>query len=183
LWDLRTKDNTTTLKHHTKQVTSMDVSPDAKMLLSGSEDGTVKIWDLRYPEKLIFTYVDHSGPVNMVKFHPEDITFASGSSDKTAKYYRCEPKFYTLLSSTQVGTTPITAIEFSDDGRILYTAANDSLKLWNMGKHGLLLDSVESPWKGVQDLCMINGALTGIAWGASGLSVWVYYSKPTKDNR
>lgn len=142
LWDLRTKDNTTTLKGHQKQVTSMDVSPDSKMLLSGSEDGTAKIWDLRYPEKIIFSYTDHTGPLNVVKFHPEDVTFATGSSDKTAKYFRCETGFYNCIGSTQPGTTPITAIEFSEDGRIFYTAANDSLKLWNMGKRGLLLDSI-----------------------------------------
>lgn len=70
LWDLRTKDSTTTLKSHQKHVTSMEISPDAKMLLSGSEDGTAKIWDLRYPEKIIYTYTDHTGPVNVVKFNP-----------------------------------------------------------------------------------------------------------------
>lgn len=151
-------------------------------------DSTTKIWDLRYPEKIIFTYTEHTGPINMVKFNPEDIMFATGSSDKTAKYFRCEPGYYTFISSTEMGTNPITAIEFSEDGRILYTAANDSLKLWNMGKHGLLLDSIESPWKGVQDLCMIEDTLTGIAWSPAGLSVWAYtsprpYSKEKKRER
>jgi WD40 repeat protein len=110
--------------------------------------------------------------------------FASGSSDKTAKYFRCEPGYYNFISSTEMGANPITALEFSEDGRILYTAANDSLKMWNMGKHGLLLDTVESPWKGVQDLCLIDMTLTGIAWSAAGLSVWAYTSRPyTREKR
>jgi katanin p80 WD40 repeat-containing subunit B1 len=70
LWDLRSKNNTATLKHHTEQITSIDTSPDSKLLLSGSMDSTVKLWDLRYPEKIIFTYTEHTGPVNMVKFNP-----------------------------------------------------------------------------------------------------------------
>lgn len=35
--------------------------------------------------------------------------------------------------------TPITSIGFSDDGKTLYTAANDVLKSWDMYKNGLHL--------------------------------------------
>ncbi len=49
LWDIRDKNNYATLKGHTKQINSIDVSPDSMMLLSGAEDNTCKIWDLRYP--------------------------------------------------------------------------------------------------------------------------------------
>ena len=39
-------------------------------------------------------------------------------------------------------TSPVTAIEFSDDGKVLFTASNDTLKAWKMGKNGLLLDTI-----------------------------------------
>jgi WD40 repeat protein len=89
LWDVRDKNNTATLKGHTKQINSIDISPDEKMLLSGGEDNQTKIWDLRYPEKLLASYTDHNGPITKVRFNPEDRTFASCSMDKTAKYSRC----------------------------------------------------------------------------------------------
>lgn len=72
----------------------MDISPDSNLLISGSQDCSIKLWDLRYPEKLLYTYNDHSGPVNCIKFNPEEILFASGSSDKTAKYFRCQQNQY-----------------------------------------------------------------------------------------
>jgi len=68
--------------------------------------------------------------------------------------------------------TPITAICFSDDSKSLITAANDVLKSWNMHKNGLLLESFDVSWKGVQEISMINGTLMGIAFYAGSLSLW-----------
>lgn len=36
LWDIRNKNNTGMLKHHTKPINSIDISPDGRYLLSGS---------------------------------------------------------------------------------------------------------------------------------------------------
>lgn len=69
--------------------------------------------------------------------------------------------------------TPVTSISFSEDGKTLYTAANDVLKSWNMYKNGLLLETFDASWKGVQDMAMIKGALMGIAFSAGTLSLWV----------
>ena len=68
--------------------------------------------------------------------------------------------------------TPVTSIGFSEDGKTLYTAANDVLKSWNMYKNGLLLETFDAGWKGVQDIAMVKGALRGIACGAT-VSLWV----------
>ena len=80
------------------------------------------------------TYTEHNAPVIKVEFNPDDMMFASCSMDKTAKYFRCENPHYDFICSTDMVTTPITAITFDDDGKVLYTAANDSLKIWNMAK-------------------------------------------------
>lgn len=115
LWDIRDKNNYATLKGHSKQINSIDISPDSMMLVSGSEDNTCKIWDLRYPEKIITTYNEHTAPVIKVLFNPDDMMFASSSMDKTAKYYRCEPpNHFSFVSSTDMVAIPVTAIAFDD---------------------------------------------------------------------
>ena len=68
--------------------------------------------------------------------------FATCSTDKTAKYFRCQEKCYGFASSTDMVSTPITAIAFNDDGKTLFTASNDVLKSWNMYKGGLLIDNI-----------------------------------------
>ena len=73
-------------------------------------------------------------------FNPDDMMFASSSTDKTAKYYKCEaPNHYHFVSSTDMIAVPVTAVAFDDKGSMLYTAANDTLKAWNMAKGGLLI--------------------------------------------
>ena len=46
--------------------------------------------------------------------------------------------------------TPITSIGFNEDGRVLFTAANDVLKSWNMYKGGVLLETFDTAWRGIQ---------------------------------
>lgn len=113
LWDVREKSNTATIKGHSKQINSISISPDGNMLLSGSEDCTARLWELRYPDKPIYVASEHNGPLVKVKFNPEDCMFATCSMDKTAKYFRCEEKCYGFTSSTEMIATPVTSIGFS----------------------------------------------------------------------
>ena len=112
-----------------------------------------------------------------MKFNPEDCMFATCSSDRTAKYFRCEDRCFGVASSTDLVSTPITSIAFSEDGKVLFTAANDLLKAWNMYKGGVLLDQIETNWKGVQDMAMIQDALMGVAYSSGHLSLWIWDAK------
>ena len=47
VWDVQSGKVTRRLKKHTQRVNSVDVSDDKSIALTGSDDGTVKVWDLR----------------------------------------------------------------------------------------------------------------------------------------
>ncbi|WFD34563.1 TOR complex subunit lst8 [Malassezia cuniculi] len=57
-----------TFEGHTGNVTSIAWHYDAKWLVSGSEDGTLRIWDTRTSRAQ--RVYDHVGPVNDVVIHP-----------------------------------------------------------------------------------------------------------------
>jgi WD40 repeat protein len=67
--------------------------------------------------------------------------FASCSADRTVKYFSCDKMIgsYGFVSSTDLVSMPITAIDFNLDGSLLCTAGNDILKIWDMRRKNSLL--------------------------------------------
>jgi WD40 repeat protein len=77
-----------TLSSHTNWVKSVQFSPDAKLIGSGSDDKTVKIWDTN-KQTVLYTYKEHNGVVNAVRFHPDCTSIASGCYDKKIRVLLC----------------------------------------------------------------------------------------------
>jgi WD40 repeat protein len=74
------------LKGHRDDVKSVAVSPDGKWLASGSQNQTVKIWDLA-TGKEVHTLRGHKGAVQSVAFSPDGKQLVSGSLDETLKVW------------------------------------------------------------------------------------------------
>ena len=65
---------------------SVAFSPDGKTLASGSEDKTIKLWDVATGKEQA-TLKGHTDAVSSVAFSPDGKTLASGSEDKTIKLW------------------------------------------------------------------------------------------------
>ena len=61
-------------------------SPDGKTLASGSEDKTIKLWDVATGKEQA-TLKGHTEWVKSVAFSPDGKTLASGSGDSTIKLW------------------------------------------------------------------------------------------------
>ena len=88
VFDLQTKKVTHTLLGHEGSIRSLAFSPDGLRLVSGSVDGSVRIWDLgdsKFPELVRFD--GHAGEVTAVAFNSNATQVISGAANKTLKLW------------------------------------------------------------------------------------------------
>jgi WD40 repeat protein len=83
IWDMESGNLISTLRGHSRQVNSIVFSPDGQQLVSGSDDGTIKIWDWTSTHRR--TSIGHTLLVTSVSFIPDDhdVKLMSTSWDAT----------------------------------------------------------------------------------------------------
>ncbi|MEC4817515.1 MAG: WD40 repeat domain-containing protein [Scytonema sp. PMC 1069.18] len=113
---------------HSHIVRSLAVSTDGKILVSGSRDKTIKIWQLETGE-LIRTLKGHRDGVYAIALSPDGQIIASGSADKTIKLWHMETG--ELLATFTGHAHTVTAVAFTASGELLVSGSLDkTIKIW-----------------------------------------------------
>jgi WD40 repeat protein len=77
------------LKGHGGPVTAVDSQlPDGKVILSGSQDGSIRVWN--YDNGQQVRQMDHGGPVAAVAIRPDGKRLASGGANNAVKLWNAE---------------------------------------------------------------------------------------------
>ena len=129
-----------TLNGHTDQVWNAVFSPDGKLIASGSEDGTAKIWDAATGKELLTLKASTNRGVNGVDFSPDGKTLATADADSTARIW--DVATGKELMTLNGHTDRVQCVDFSPDGTRLATASNDhTVRIWDVatGKQLLML--------------------------------------------
>jgi WD40 repeat protein len=74
---------------HAGPVYSLSFSASEEYMISGSEDGTARLWSLETMSNL-GVYRGHNFPVWTVDFSSTNLYFATGSYDRTARLWSCD---------------------------------------------------------------------------------------------
>lgn len=87
VWDMRTRSNIHVLSGHTGTVTDVKCQEADPQVISASLDSTVRLWDLA-AGKAMGVLTHHKKGVRALAVHPEEFTFASGSTG-SIKQWKC----------------------------------------------------------------------------------------------
>ncbi|NJR18541.1 MAG: protein kinase [Calothrix sp. CSU_2_0] len=115
-----------TIHGHGSMVYAIAISPNGELFASGSNDNTIKLWELQTGEKLRQFgrwFSGHSDSVWNLAFSPDGEILASASWDNTIKLWQVKTgKKICTLTSHHNG---VNAIAFSPDGQLLASGSAD----------------------------------------------------------
>lgn len=80
-WDLNGQSGCSTFYGHMKSVRTLDFHPYGEYVVSGSNDTTVRLWDVRKENQCIYKYRGHIANINSVKFSPDGSWIASAGTE------------------------------------------------------------------------------------------------------
>ncbi len=130
LWDLESGQPIRTLTGHLDIIQSLAISPDGRVLVSGSADKSIRLWNLETGQKL-GQLLFHTDTVLSLAISPNGSLLASGSLYDPIK-------LWDLAARQEKGdlfghTGWVDALSCSPDGQLLASAGTDFLlKLWDL---------------------------------------------------
>jgi WD40 repeat protein len=164
------------LKGHLGWVPSVALAKGGEILVSGSFDGTVKIWEPELLTSRNLLKVSNT-PVAAVLFAADDRSLATGSGDGLVKLWDVATgKALKTLAGSQKGA--VLALAWGAEGKTLISGGSDGmLRLWdtdpNSATFGTELDKVEAHAKEVACLSSADSGKTLASASTDGsVKVW-----------
>lgn len=113
---------------HAGSIVAVAVTPDGTRVVTGSVDGTARLWDVATGAAL-GAPMAHDGPVRAVTFSPDGRHVATTSSDRTARVW--DAATGAPVAAPLVHTWRVHSAVFSPDGRRLVTTTHGHAHLWD----------------------------------------------------
>ena len=130
LWDLRTGRERMSFGPH-GAVASAAIDPTGKILVTGSWDRSLKIWDVTTGKSVKRISDAHQGYINSVTFSADGTKLVSGADDGMVQIW--DAKTMEPLRLIRVSDSAVQVTEFSPDGKTILTASRDrSLRLFEV---------------------------------------------------
>ncbi|KAF7982794.1 hypothetical protein HWV62_25709 [Athelia sp. TMB] len=130
------------IEGHSSWVRSVSFSPDGKHILSGSDDGSIRIWDAETSETVAGQFSGHTSWVMSASYSPDGRHIASGSKDQTIRI--CDALTGEAVAGPFEGhTEPVNSVAWSLDGKYVVSGSDDNTcQVWKIEVGGAAVGRV-----------------------------------------
>ena len=141
------------LNGHQRWIGGLCFSPDGQILVSGSSDGKVIVWDLQGHQ--LRSFLAHSDAIYQIQFSPNCQIIATSGRDCTVKLWDLQGN--QLLNLAENQGDPVSDISFSPTDKIFATSLRKGeISLWDYSGQSF----------GILGIC--SGGIRGIAFSPDG---------------
>src|SRR5581483_9586394 len=160
------------LTGHKSWVRSVAVSPDGKWAASGSQDKTVKIWDLE-TGRCQATLAGHTDQVICIAITPDGQRVISGSYDNDIRVWDVQSS--RLLACWRASEHMVISLVLLSDGKRLISGGaglDPNLKIWDIGTEKCLM-TLKGHQTTVKSICLAKNEKQIISGSADNtLKLW-----------
>ncbi len=111
------------------RINAVAFSPDGRRMLTGSDDGLARLWDVDTAQ-ILRVFRGHTGSVRSVAFSPDGKFVLTGSADTTAMLWKIDTGRPVQVFAGH--TDWVRSVAFSPDGKSVLTGSDDNTaQLWD----------------------------------------------------
>lgn len=140
---------------HTATVNVVTISPDGRQAASGSDDRTIRVWEMP-SGKLLACLEGASGEVYAVAFSADGSLLASAGRDRVIRLWDWQTREQVRVFKGH--TDSVRCLAFSPDGKRIVSGGDDrSLRIWDVASGAEAADLIGHA-----------EAVTSVVWSANG---------------